>query len=110
MARTLPATPRHAFESAARDDDGTQMQNEILLDLPREECGALFEKLEFVRLKLHQIRHEAGEPLKSGYFCNSGMFSIVSVMPGGKTVEVGLIGREGFAGIPLIVGFRASFT
>jgi CRP-like cAMP-binding protein len=110
MARTVPATPRHASESVSRGNDGKQMQNEILLDLPREEWGALFEKLEFVRLKLHQIVHEAGEPIKSGYFCNSGMFSIVSVMPDSKTVEVGLIGREGFAGIPLIVGFRTSFT
>jgi hypothetical protein len=27
-------------------------------------------KLEFVRLKLHQVLHEAGETLKSGYFCS----------------------------------------
>jgi len=110
MARTLPAIPKPVFESASREGDGKQMQNAILLDLPRKECGAVLEKLELVRLKLHQIVHEAGEPLKSGYFCNSGMFSIVSVMPGGKTVEVGLIGREGFAGIPLVVGFRTNFT
>lgn len=67
-------------------------------------------KLEFVRLKSHQVVHEAGETLKSGYFCNSGMFSVLNVMPDGKSVEVSLIGKEGFAGVPLIAGFRTSHT
>jgi CRP-like cAMP-binding protein len=66
--------------------------------------------LEFVRLKLHQVLHEAGETIKSGYFVNSGLMSILAVQPDGKTVEVGLIGREGFAGLPLLVGYRDSPT
>jgi CRP-like cAMP-binding protein len=70
----------------------------------------MFAKLELVRLKLHQVLHEAGDTLKSGYFCNSGMFSILTVMPDGKSVEVGLIGKEGFAGLPLIAGFTKNFT
>ena len=66
--------------------------------------------MEFVRLKLHQILYEAGEKIKSGYFVNSGLMSILAVQPDGKTVEVGLIGREGFAGLPLLVGYRSSPT
>jgi CRP-like cAMP-binding protein len=63
-----------------------------------------------VRLKLHQVLHEAGETMKSAYFCNSGMFSVLNVMPDGKSVEVGLIGKEGFSGTPLVAGFRTSHT
>ena len=93
-----------------RDGDGNHIENEILLDLPRKECAAILPKLELVRLKLHQVVHEAGDSLKSGYFCNSGMLSLLTVMPDGKSVEVGLIGKEGFAGLPLIAGFNTSFT
>jgi CRP-like cAMP-binding protein len=96
--------------SPKRDDDGNAVENEILLALPRAECDAILPKLEFVRLKLHQVLHEAGETLKSAYFCNSGMFSVLNVMPDGKSVEVGLIGKEGFSGTPLVAGFRTSHT
>jgi len=36
--------------------------------------------------------------------------SLLAVQPDGKTVEVGLIGREGFAGLPLVVGYHSSPT
>jgi len=93
-----------------RDGDGNHIYNEILRELPPKESDTLLPKLEFVRLKLHQVLHEAGETLKSGYFCNSGMFSVLTVTPDGRNVEVGLIGKEGFAGVPLIAGFRTSHT
>jgi len=41
---------------------------------------------------------------------NEGMISILAVQPDGKSVEVGLIGNEGFAGLPLLVGYRSSPT
>ena len=94
---------RAASSSSSRDGDGNHIHNEILLGLPGKECDAVLSKLEFVRLKLHQVLHEAGETLK-------GMFSVLTVMPDGKSVEVGLIGKEGFSGIPLIAGFRTTPT
>ena len=35
-----------------------------------------------------------GDAIKSVYFGNSGMISILSVFPNGKSVEVGLVGRK----------------
>jgi CRP-like cAMP-binding protein len=99
-----------ATVSSRKDGDGNHVENEILLALPRAESEAVLPKLEFVRLKLHQVIHEAGETLKSAYFCNSGMFSVLNVMPDGKSVEVGLIGKEGFSGTPLVAGFRTAHT
>jgi CRP-like cAMP-binding protein len=99
-----------ANASSRRDGDGNHVHNEILLALPRVESEVVLPKLEFVRLKLHQVIHEAGETLKSLYFCNSGMFSVLNVMPDGKSVEVGLIGKEGVSGTPLVAGFRTSHT
>ena len=63
-----------------------------------------------IRLKLHTVLYEAGETIKSGYFVNSGLMSVLSVQPDGKSVEVGLIGKEGFVGLPLVVGYHSSPT
>lgn len=68
----------------------------------------LFPKLESVRLKVHQVLHEPGDSLKSAYFCNTGLISILSVFEDGKSVEVGLVGKEGFIGLPLVAGFRTA--
>jgi len=92
------------------DVDGNHIHNEILLGLPPRERELLFPKLEFVRLKTRLVLHEPGDTLKSGYFCNSGLVSILSVFSDGKSVEVGLVGREGFIGLPLVVGFRTAPT
>jgi CRP-like cAMP-binding protein len=48
--------------------------------------------------------------LKSAYFCNTGMVSILTVFSDGKSIEAGLIGKEGFVGIPLVAGFRSAST
>jgi CRP-like cAMP-binding protein len=92
------------------DGDGNHIHNTILLGLPPKESQILLSKLEFVRLKTHQVLHEAGDTLKSGYFCNTGLVSILTVLPDGKSVEVGLVGNEGFVGVPLVAGLRSAPT
>ena len=93
-----------------KDGDGNHIHNQILLDLPREEREMLLRKLEFVRLRTHHVLHERGDTLKSAYFCDTGLVSILSVFPDGKSVEVGLVGKEGFVGLPLAAGFRTAPT
>jgi CRP-like cAMP-binding protein len=90
------------------DGDGNHIHNRILLELPQREQDLIVPKLEFVRLTTQQILHEVGDSLKSGYFCDTGMVSILSVFPDGKSVEVGLAGPESFIGLPMIAGFRTS--
>jgi CRP-like cAMP-binding protein len=63
-----------------------------------------------VRLKTHLVLHEPGGTLKSAYFCNTGLVSALSVFEDGKSVEVGLIGKEGFVGLPLVACFRTAAT
>lgn len=36
------------------------------------------------------------------------MGSVLNVMADGKSVEVGLVGKEGFIGLPLMAGLRSS--
>jgi CRP-like cAMP-binding protein len=92
------------------DGDGNRIHNEILSNLPQLEREVLFPKLEFVRLTVHQVLHESGDTLKSAYFCNSGLISVLSVFSDGKSVEVGLVGKEGMVGLPLVAGFQTSAT
>jgi len=84
--------------------------NEILLKLPDQEYDEVFPRLELLHVQLHTLLHEAGEQIRSAYFVNSGMQSILAVQPDGKSVEVGLIGSEGFVGLAIVDGFRSSPT
>lgn len=81
------------------DGDGNAISNKIVLRLSRKECEQLLPQLELVRLKLHQVIYEAGDTMKSCYFVNTGILSVLAVQPDGKSVEVGLIGSEGFLGL-----------
>jgi CRP-like cAMP-binding protein len=90
------------------DSHGMGMTNLILLALPRQEFAKIFPELELVRLKLRQVMHEASEVIRSAYFMNDGMGSVLTVQPDGKSVEVGLIGKEGFVGLPIVFGFKTS--
>jgi CRP-like cAMP-binding protein len=90
--------------------DGQPVNNEILLSLSGRERDLVFPQLTYLELKTHSVLHEPGEPIKFGYFLNSGLASVLTVLAEGKSVEVGLTGSEGFVGLPLIVGFSTSPT
>jgi CRP-like cAMP-binding protein len=87
------------------DGTGNHIHNEILRGLPRDEFESVFPRLELVRMQPRQVLHEVGDTLRSVYFCNTGLISILSVLSDGKTVEVGLVGREGCVGLPLSCRF-----
>ena len=103
-------SPKRSQPLPHSDGSGNHIYNEILRALPRNESGIVFPKLELVRLQPRQVLHEAGDTLRSAYFCNTGLISILSVLSDGKTVEVGLVGKEGLTGLPLIAGFHTSAT
>jgi CRP-like cAMP-binding protein len=64
--------------------------------------------LEHVELASHQSLCEPDEIFKFAYFPNAGLISIVVVLSNGKTVEAGLIGKEGIAGLPAVAGRKRS--
>ncbi len=103
---------RVKFAAAAgfADGDSQTIQNAILLGLPRKERALILSKSEFVPLPARTVLAEMAEPFKSCFFLNSGVVSIIHVMTDGKSVEVGLTGKEGFVGLPLLVGYSTSPT
>jgi hypothetical protein len=90
-----PTRPRiKALPEPFRDGDGNAMHNAILADLTSKDCESVVSKLEFVQLPVHTVLNEMAEPIKYGYFINSGLASILNVMSDGKSVEVGLSGKK----------------
>jgi CRP-like cAMP-binding protein len=90
--------------------NGRVVHNLILLALPRKARDHCLARMEFIELPNPSVLTEKNAPIEHGYFVNSGLASILSVLGDGKSVEVGLSGNEGFVGLPLIVGFKTSPT
>jgi len=88
------------------NSDGKPVSNKILLAIPDGEFPFLRAHLEYVDLPSHLVLHEPNESLHFVYFPNEGLLSLVVVMESGETVEVGIVGKEGIAGIPSAVGLR----
>ena len=111
MAKTpLDFCEKFTAKSPSRSIDPRSLRNEILLSLPPKESATVLSELEFVDMRAYDLLNEMGETIDFCYFMNSGMTSILTIMGDGKGVEVGLTGKEGFIGLPVIVGFRTSAT
>jgi CRP-like cAMP-binding protein len=102
--------PQNSHHSHDNGSSQRAVHNALLLSLPRKEYDFVLEKCQFVELPKHSLLTEMGAPIKFSYFINGGLASILSVMSSGKSVEVGLVGREGFIGLPLIAGYSTSST
>jgi CRP-like cAMP-binding protein len=75
----------------------------MLAQLPDAEYDALARHLVPVELPLEKRLSEPNRPIEYIYFLNSGLISTDATTRKGETVEVGLIGREGFAGLPALL-------
>jgi len=90
------ADPKSSKSLANTSGNGYELQNEILLALPSDESAVLLSKLAAVNFKLNFLLQEAGEAIKFCYFPNTCIVSILTFMGDGKSIEVGLAGRESF--------------
>ena len=85
-------------ESSPRDTPLHFPQTNLLLEaLPPEAKPTLMSQLEAVTLPVNTVLFEAGVFPRYAHFVTSGIASVVTSMSGGDAVEVGLVGREGFA-------------
>ena len=87
---------------------GKPVSNIILLSVVESEYSSLRPHLEYVELPNHLVLYEAGGKLEFAYFPNRGLISLVVAMKDGKTAEAGVVGNEGFTGIPAAVGLSRS--
>ena len=79
-------------------------KNRILASLPACEIERLAPHLSPVTLKLSRTLHDPGQVVDTVYFLEDGLCSIVVTMKTGNTIEVGITGRDGFVGVPAVLG------
>lgn len=99
------AAPRTRSPRRSRGEPET---NRLLAALPRGVQAALATHLLPMRLENGQVLFEAGVPIRWAYFPDSAVVSIVAEMGDGAAAEAGTVGREGFAGLPVLFGVDAS--
>jgi CRP-like cAMP-binding protein len=101
----MTAQPEIASNSRRHDGETTEeieRANKLLSALPSDELSRIRALMEHVPLPLGTTLYQADTPIDEVYFLTSGMVSIVSEMDEG-TVEVGTVGREGMAGLPIVL-------
>ena len=81
-----------------------QTSNKILSVLPREEFEPLAARLKPVPLVLGETLYMPAQKIDYVYFVDSGVVSLLAALENGATVEAGVIGPEGVAGISVILG------
>lgn len=83
-------------------------KNLLLRSLGRADYALLEPHLEPVTLKVKEPLYEANRPIERVYFLEDGVASIVSEQENGRAIEIGIHGREGMSGMPVVLGARQS--
>jgi CRP-like cAMP-binding protein len=106
--KTAPVVTEFPHAGERTNFEGKPLRNQILLAIPDEEFEGLRQELRHVELPQRMVLHEPKEKLQFVYFLNSGMVSLVFRTKDGESVEVGVLGSEGFTPIPVAAGLRSS--
>ncbi len=84
-----------------------QYRNKLLAGLSTADVARLQPDLTYVPLVLHQVLYEPGATIKQVYFLESGMASLIGNADQ-NSIEIGIIRRDGLAGIPVVLGARSA--
>lgn len=90
-----------------RTAHGRTVRNTILLRLPDEEFEAIEPHLRFTNLDLSACLQREQETIDTVYFMNRGIASMLIETDDGRSVEVGVSGREDMVGLPLAAGLNS---
>ncbi len=82
--------------------------NRILASIPDEEYRRLSLQLEPVTLRFRQVLYEPGKAIRYVYFPVDCLVSLLTSVDRKRTLEVGMVGNEGMAGMPFILGVGVS--
>ena len=98
----MKAKRRVALPSANRPPP-TANPNRLLAALPASDYARILPSLTVVPLKLKNILHKPGEPIRDVYFPAGGFCSMLTVLEDGGMVEIATIGREGMIGVSAVL-------
>jgi len=86
----------------------TQRANRVLASIPPRDYKRLQAHLEPVDLKFGEVLFEPGKAIKHVYFPVDCLISLLTAVDKRRTLEVGMVGNEGMAGMPFILGMGVS--
>ena len=89
---------------ALNDQHNATVRNGLLSALPPANLARLRPKLHFVELPFNQTLYSMDGALDTVLFPESGMVSLLATLDDGEQIEVGIAGREGLVGLPLVFG------
>ena len=88
--------------------DRLARSNRILKSIPPQEYRRLSRQLVPVSLKFGQVLYEPGKAISYVYFPIDCLVSLLTAVDRRRTLEVGMVGNEGMAGMPFILGLGVS--
>lgn len=88
--------------------DNTQQANRVLASIPARDYQRLQVNLAPVRLKFGEVLYEPGKAIKYVYFPTDCLISLLTTVDKRRSLEVGMVGNEGMAGMPFILGIGVS--
>ena len=88
--------------------DRTRLANRVLASLPAKEYKRLQAELEPIELRFGQVLYEPGKAMRYVYFPIDCLVSLLTAVDKRRTLEVGMVGNEGMAGMPFILGMGVS--
>jgi CRP-like cAMP-binding protein len=88
--------------SASQPSDGRT--NRLLAALPTDVYDRLRAAMTPVALRHAQQLYDIGEPITHVYFPLTALVSLLILLEDGKQVEMAAVGREGMAGVPVVLG------
>lgn len=78
-------------------------QNLLLKALPTEEYERLLPHLKLVYMDFKEVLYDVNQHIEYVYFVLSGVVSILTIMEDHSIAEVGTVGNEGMAGLPVFL-------
>jgi CRP-like cAMP-binding protein len=88
--------------------DRKAVTNRVLASVPSRERTRLDAQLEPVTLSFGQVLYNPGKPIGHVYFPVDCLISLLTTVDRHRSLEVGMVGNEGMAGMPFILGVGVS--
>jgi CRP-like cAMP-binding protein len=88
--------------------DRDPVPNRVLASIPQKDYQRLQAQLEPVTVDFGQILYEPGKAIRHVYFPVDCLISLLTSVDKRRSLEVGMVGNEGMAGMPFILGIGLS--
>src|SRR5829696_8126014 len=82
----------------------SSVRNRLLAKLSPDDFSRLQPSFEPVTLGRGVVLIAPDQPIEHVYFLEAGVTSVIANTAGGRRIEIGLTGRDGLAGTPVLLG------